>query len=872
MIKELMLAGVLITACNTVDAQPWMPSVAGPVKYADVVKGYSMKGEADNSREEKDAKQNGEEREGADHLFEKWCWYWRQHLDKDGYIVPPVRTLNSWLKYAEQNGLNNGAARTTAPNPSNWVFQGPHLSAGGYSGIGRINVVAFDPVDSNTFYVGSPAGSTWKTTDGGHTWASLYDFLPTLGVADIKINPANRNTIYVATGDGDAGDTYSSGVIVSHNGGASWLTTGISWAPTDYNNARSILINPLDTNSMILGTNMGIYKTNDAGATWTHPAPGNFKQILFKPGDTTTVYGSIYTDTSCQIVLSIDGGVTWNPVTSFTDAQRINLAVCPASPTTVMALASNYSSGLEGIYNSTNSGASYTAVYTDDTSCDKELLGWDMVLPTSSCGGQGWYDLCIAMNPTNASEVTIGGVNTYYSSDGGITWTIANGWYDNGTGMSIVHADKHCLAYSPLTGGLFETCDGGVYKNYGPLTSAWTDLSSGLCVTEFYRNAVDDGVSFCIGGCQDDGTKMINGGVSSDLTGGDGMQPLINYGDPADIFYCTSQNGYINMTRDGGASYHGITDTLHSSGGWVSPYLIDPTDTATLLLAYKNVYVTHNNGVYWTAISPVFDTNSNINYLVMAPTNTNYIYAEHDDYNIWKSVLHYTTDYGVTWDTIHVPFTNFISDIAVDPKNEKHLWVTVSGYGTDKVYSYDLATNTWVNESGTLPDLPTDCIVVDKVSLTKYIGTDAAVFYRDTAMANWALFDAHLPHVHVYDLNINYATGEIWAATFGRGMWKSIKADNPPRLGVNQLQQPVLTVSPNPAHAFVTIYTTNWELRNGEVAVKLIAADGKTVLSNSAIFDASGNLRLNTSALSPGFYICEVSNGQVISHAKIVVY
>ncbi len=863
--KKLFSAVVILLTVNNLSAQPWMPKGAGPVKFSDVVKNYPLV----NAGEKNEVTNlNGEPGESKNHLVQKWDWYWKQHLDKDGYIVPPLRTLTEWQAY------KNKAAKSTSTLPSNWIFQGPSTTPGGYAGIGRVNVVAFDPVDSNTFYIGSAAGSTWKTTDGGASWTSLYDFLPTLGVADIKINPRNRNTIYVATGDGDAGDAYSSGIIVSHDAGATWSTAGVSWLPTDYNNARSILINPLDTNNILLGTNSGVYITHNAGASWTPSGTLNFKQLLFKPGDTSTIYGTIYTDTSCQIVRSINAGLTFTPVSNLIKAQRINLAVSAANPAQVMAIASDTSSGLLGIYKSINSGSNYSLIYHNDTSCTNELLGWDIGLPTSSCGGQGWYDLCISVSPTNASNVTIGGVNSYYSSDGGISWTVCNGWYGTGTSLEVVHADKHCLAYHPLTGALFETCDGGIYKNYGPLTSPWTNLSNGLCITEFYRNAVDNHVSFCIGGAQDNGTKMIDGGVGTDLMGGDGMQPLINYGNPANIFYCSSQNGYINMTRNGGITYHSITDTLHDDGGgWISPYLLHPTDTATLLLGFRNLYISHNNGTSWSPISPVFDSNSSINFIAWAPTNTNYIYTSYDDYTIWKSVLYYTANMGSTWDTIHIPFTNFISDVVVDPKNAKHIWVTVSGYSaTDKVYSYNLTTNTWTNETGSLPNIPVNCLISDTLSRTKYIGTDAAVFFKDTTMTDWALYNTHLPTVHVYDLHIKYSSGELWAATFGRGMWKSTKADNPGSLSVKQIAETSTVVSPNPSHDSFTLTTTDDELLTGPVQIKLITADGKVAINSNNLFDGSGRMKINTSGLAPGFYICEISRGAAISHVRVVVY
>ena len=115
-----------------------------------------------------------------------------------------------------------------------------------------------------------------------------------------------------------------------------------------------------------------------------------------------------------------------------------------------------------GIYSSADNGLTYAPLFTDDSACTGDLLDYDLGLPTTSCGGQGWYDLCIAIDPLNANQVTIGGVNSYFSNDGGSTWTIANQWYSGLGGVATVHADKHCLAYNPLTDALFETCDGGI--------------------------------------------------------------------------------------------------------------------------------------------------------------------------------------------------------------------------------------------------------------------------------------------------------------------------------------------------------------------------------------------------------------------------
>ena len=865
--KKLFLLTVFVLLGNLLKAQPWMPSGnPGPVKFSDIVAAYPKHSGKEDDQDMEESRHGKVHKEGANYLFDRWAWYWRQHLDTDGYIVPSMKTLIEWQKYMETIGNNNVASKTTS-YPSNWLFQGPAHSAGGYAGIGRINVIAFDPVDSNTFYIGSAAGSTWKTTNGGNTWVSLYDYLPTLGVADIKINPLNHNTIYVATGDGDASDAYSSGVIKSYDGGNTWLTTGLNWLPTLNHTAHSLLINPIDTNTMILATNAGIYITHDAGNNWTNVTTSGVKQILYNPGDTNIIYGTS-TLGYAQIIRSQDGGNTWNNVTSFTGSQRINIAVSPANSAIVTAVvAKNSDYGLMGVYRSVDTGATFTPVFADDAGCTGNLLGYDIGLPTSNCGGQGWYDLCIAMDPVNANNVIIGGVNTYYSYDGGVSWSIANQWWNTTWTIQTVHADKHFLAYNNLTSAVFETCDGGVYKCYGPITGAWTDLSNGISITEFYKNAVADGVPFCIGGAQDNGTKMVNGSIATDLTGGDGMQCRIDYSDPTHIFYSSYPNGAIDMTTNGGTSYSSITNSLTGSGDWVTPYIIHPSDPSTLLLGYDRLYVSHDYGNSWLPASPVFATGININTIAVPFTNTNYIYVVLDN-----NTIRYSTNFGTSWSLINSPTTGNISDLAVDPKNENHFWITLSGYGSNKVFGYNLTAGTWTNETGTLPNIPVNCILIDSFFSTKYIGTDAAVFYKTTTMSDWALFNTHLPSVRVSDLNINYSTGEIWAATFGRGMWKTTKADLPNGLPSVPLTAAVITVFPDPNHGIFTINTNYKELKGQSVTIKLMAPDGSIAWQKEAAFDNAGDLKINAHGLSKGIYICVASNKNMITRCRVVVY
>ena len=879
--KRNLLCLFLCLTTLSLYAQPWMhKTTEGPIKLADVIKNYKehpMQFAGDDEDRDKHEK-GGKIKEGNNYHFDRWVWYWQQHLDENGYMVNPIKTWEEWEKYLASKPAKGSQSRTTSSVASNWVFQGPDTTAGGYSGIGRINTLALHPSNPRIIYAGSAGGGLWKTIDSARHWAPLYGNYPTLGVSEIVINPRNPSTVYVGTGDADGWSNFSMGVLKSYDAGATWHNTCLSWTPFTYNWIRSIIINPLDTNRLILASRNGIIITNNGFGTSYLATTGDFNQVLYHPTDTNIVYAAryaLYPDSSSQILRSTDGGISWTQITHFTDAQRINLAICPASPNIVKAIVSNPKSGLEGIYGSTNSGLSYSALYTSDTSCTQNLLGWDMGLPSTSCGGQGWYDLCIAMDPGDANKVVIGGVNNYYSADGGYTWQIATTWYSAITGVDAVHADKHCLKYSPLNHNLYEGCDGGIYSTANPIAAPWVSISNGLGITQFYRAALANGVPWCIGGAQDNGTKMVNGSAYTDLTGGDGMQCRVDYDDPNNTWYTSSQNGWLNRTTDGGLTYSDITSSIPDTlnGIWITPFIIHPHMSTTLLVGIDILFSSPDQGGTWNAISPQFAPNNKISQIAMTPANDSFIYVEIEGSYYYYNKLYYTTNYGSTWDTITTyAFSNSISRLAVEPKNEKVLWVSFSGYGTDKVGSYNLTTGVWTMCNTGLPNVPVNCITIDSFSDTKYVGTDVGVYYMDTTMSAWALYSNNLPTVQVEDLNINYTTGEVWAATYGRGMWKSVKHEAPNSVSIVPYAADIITVAPNPNRGVFTIKTNHQQLKGQNVSIRMIATNGTTVWNEQATFDASGMLKVTTRGLTAGVYVCEVGNSQTVARSRVMVY
>ena len=630
--------------------------------------------------------------------FKRWEWYWESRLLPNGEFPSPSITWDEFHKYYSQRNQNE---QRSTQSTANWTSSGPSTSAGGYSGLGRINCMAFHPTDPNTFWVGTPAGGLWKTTNGGINWTTSTDNLPVLGVSDIAVHPTNPNILYIATGDGDfgslssltggaEGDTKSVGVLKSTDGGVTWSTTGLNWSVTTPTLIRRLLINPSNPQVLIAASSDGIRRTSDGGATWSNTQSGYFMDLEYKPGDPTIVYASTYNiNGNAKIYRSTDSGSTWNLISTLADVVRINLAVTPNAPSLVDALCANTSFGLAGLWYSSNSGASFSQYFIGNDTYNLLHGSYN----ASGAGGQGHYDLAYAINPNNYNDIWLGGINTWNSTNGGSNWFIKNFWANttiqNPNNVPVVHADKHFIAFHPLVPGtMFECNDGGLYKttNNG---STWTDLTNGMQISQMYRIGVSQSQQSqgLICGLQDNGTKLNTNSWQDLPTGGDGMECILD--GSTNTAYASIQYG--TFSRLDSSTITNISSNIpflaseqgNSSRAWVTPLIMSPTNTSTLYAGYKRVYKTTNKGDTWTAISGVLDSNNeNIRFMAIAPSNPNTIYAA------TLTKLYATTNGGTSWSqistlTITDNYAN-ISNIAIDPSNPEKVFITVSGYSANK--------------------------------------------------------------------------------------------------------------------------------------------------------------------------------------------
>lgn len=698
----------------------------------------------------------------------RWLNDWEMRLDENGELPAAGRNV---LAVEEFKRSNPTSLRNV--NAFKWTNLGPSASSGGYSGLGRINSIGVHPTDEKTLYVGSAGGGLWKTTVGGKSWVPLTDNLGALGVSSIVVEPTNPDIVYIATGDGDGKNNYSVGVLKSFDAGKTWNKTGLDWSTSSVRVIRKMIRHPQDPNVLMVAASNGIWRTLDAGATWTLEISGNYFDLESAIVNEEVVF---YASHATRVFKSTDLGDNWKTLYEITGCNRLAIATTPANGNLIYILASSSSnSGLQGIFKSSDAGETFTKLPGVPN-----VLSGDASGPAG--GGQGSYDLAIAISPIDSNAVHTGGVNHWKSSDGGATWKIKTHW--SSPNPFTVHADKHALEFRGAV--LYEGNDGGVYesRNGG---DTWTDLSNNLVISQMYRVGISQSDLALITGLQDNGTKarVLTGGWLDEL-GGDGMDCHINPINPKEM-YGAIQNGELRRTLNGGSNWTDIQNNVPGApaGAWITPHILDPLDPSIIYAGFGSVFKSLDKGNTWVAISPAFSS-SLITLLAVAPSDPKFIYAG------TSSSINRTTDGGVTWSKISMVGSD-ISWIKVHPANPNIIYVSRSNYsGNAKIYQSNDGGTVWTNISGNLPNIPANCIEFYQNGKNGlFLGMDVGIYYRDDENTSWTLVSEGMPNVQIRDIEIQKELGKINVATYGRGMWigdvaKSIPLCTAPKNGIFQ--------------------------------------------------------------------------------------
>ena len=498
-------------------------------------------------------------------MWQRWKMHYGPRLLDDGSLANSLVYIEAAMK---QLAPTTGTELNVATG--NWQSLGPtnYNTTGGHNGgLGRVNCVAFRPGDPNTIYAGTANGGLWRREANGN-WTPLTDHLASVSVSGVVVNYNNGNDIYILTGDGDSGGNqgmYSAGVFESHDGGATWNASGAfpGLRDTLYNGYK-LVQHPTNPAIFFACTSKGLFRSSDYCVSWTNVSPllwnwpgtsipfsPAYSDLEFKPNNPDIVYTATI-NANPKFQRSTDGGLNFAPISnaSLDNAQRIAIGVSANQPNWVYAL-TGPATGVgmfNGLFSSGDSGTTWNTNATTPNILGYNISGQDDKHQTR-------YDLCIAVNPGNASHIITGGIDCYSTTNGGTTFTKRTHWNIKELTVQVpnyIHADIHNLTYNGNR--LYACTDGGLSfsDNHG---NSWTNIWTGLNILQPYKIAgIEADANHWLSGTQDNGTMYRNnsGFVVQHVGGGDGRSGIIDPANVSNIFFTSNER--INFSVNSGAT------------------------------------------------------------------------------------------------------------------------------------------------------------------------------------------------------------------------------------------------------------------------------------------------------------------------------
>jgi len=752
-------------------------------------------------------------------------------LDPALKTVPASRLRNAWDYTRELQTLK------TSGNHLTWTSQPTDIG-------GRTRVLFADPNDpaGRRVFAGSVTGGLWTSDDplNNIDWQPVNDFWANLSVSAMVSDPDRPQVMYLGTGESQTAlymyresSSRGIGMMKTTDGGATWepLPSTSDWAyVTDLiirkENGINILYagvaSGLYKGSMqeSLPTD-GLYRSADGGVTWTQVLPlipGTDRPYL--PSDIelsadgaklfvgTTYRGNDRAGAAC--ILSSTDGTTWNVMDTYYNRLtveevwsrnglnyhypgRVMLAKAPSDPSILYA-------AVAGGYDRGDLFVGYDARFILKTT-DKGNSWNELSHPGvnyTSVANLAWHALALAVDPTDANILWIGGLDVCRTRDGGQTWEHLSFWNPSVEQQPYyVHADIHTFLFNPSNPGeMLVGTDGGVFSTSQPKADApvFVERNQNYSTLQFYSCAIHPDPAFRIitGGLQDNGTLLFYGDdkprVNNRIGGGDGAYCFIDQDEPDKhiftIYY--SWIYYASITPTQGQIFGGNN---YNVGTFINPMDYD----------YK-YNVLYANGCHFTGLnantlrivhfadnqmtpqtsSPMLNipTNSPVPYSSIkwyenSGENASTIYIGTEAGRIFRM-----TDAMVGGDLTDLTKPElpaaYISSIDLGV-TEDTILLTYSNYGVPSVWVSSDAGQTWNNVEANLPDMPVRWgIFHPKSGKQVMLATETGIWTTDNVFARnviWQPDVEGMANVRIDMLKFRKTDNTVLAATHGRGMF-----------------------------------------------------------------------------------------------------
>jgi len=496
-----------------------------------------------------------------------------------------------------------------------WRFVGPWRG-------GRVTTVAGVPSDPLLYYMGAAGGGVWKTTNGGLNWQNISDDDFGVGtIGAVAVSASDPNVLYVGTGEAPI-----RGVTTSHGD--------------------------------------GVYKSTDAGASWTHiglETSGQISRIRIHPGDPDTawvaVQGQIWGENIERgIFKTTDGGATWRHVLAVSgETGAGELAIDPSNPRILYAamwqngrtpwyVKSGGSEG--GIFKSTDGGETwnklagglpdivgkigvdvvasqpsriYAIVEAQEGEgglyrSDNYGQSWTLLSEDRLIQSRAWYYNRVTADPSDPDTVYVMNVTYMKSTDGGKTFEMVR---------SLPHSDHHDLWIHPTDSNtMINANDGGATISFDGGNS-WSPIDN-QPTAQFYRLSTDNQVPYRLYAGQQDNTTvaMLSRSYTGRLSDADFF--AVGGGESAHIAFDPDNPRYVYATTINSTLTEFDTVTkrrrpikpypeyvfgrsakdIYYRTNWNAPVAANAVDPTIIYYGTHKLIRTDDRGVSWTEISP----------------------------------------------------------------------------------------------------------------------------------------------------------------------------------------------------------------------------------------------------------------------------
>jgi len=432
---------------------------------------------------------------------------------------------------------------------------------------GRIAALAGynDASGKLTLFVGAASGGVWKSTDGGTIFKPVFDKQPVQSIGAIAIDPTHHENLWVGTGESWTRNSVSvgNGIYKSTDAGETWTSAGLK----DSERMSRIVVDPRASDTVYAcvpgklwsdSADRGLYKTTDGGKSW---------QLILKGANLSTGCGSVAMQPGSPDVL----------LASLWDFRRHGWTFRSGGDGPKAASGS-------GLFRSSDGGKSWTELTvaankglpakpygriamayapSEAQTVYAFIESTDSALFISHDGGATWergdkstwmvwrpfYFANLIVDPKNPKRVFKTDGALILSEDGGHSFTTVGGF--NGA-----HGDVHDVFVDPANSQhVLNGDDGGLWTSYDGGNKWWK--SDNLPISQFYHVSVDNADPYHVyGGLQDNGSwrgdSAYPGGITSArweaLFGGDGFWMYNDPSDPAYV-YAESQGGTIGRVN-----------------------------------------------------------------------------------------------------------------------------------------------------------------------------------------------------------------------------------------------------------------------------------------------------------------------------------